>query len=1438
MKHIYSDTAAVEPDRPCFLDPPRNQCTLFENGHMHDSPLHSPARINRGSSFCAPTPIRLTESTSPPRGAAVAFTSSLELPPHTTLSNSNRPGRLASSKRRAPDEDDALSHNPGISGDSSTSCQEESEQESDENQLDAASSCGNSRVRAAPNIRLSKGFFSIGKHSSATNAELLKFREVWKRYEPSIASVYRVSNSGRTKRRKARISWNLQSKDHNLPREKQFANRIVGELNWVRSHCLTGDKILQAAPLLPAGHKLSAFDSAAAMLTARLEWMQKWKWDGSAITHAQTLAAEVGIWEGVPLCHACCAATFGWSASTIRRNMTEPQGLEPRTRKSSDKYHITYALLNDVMSRAQCMPNSSGRETKVLPYSTQEMCRDHLENLHRTANNLSAKEFSISSSTFSRVKKDYSDANDCRVNMQKYKSVARCEQCEKHDGALKHAINSKAPLAVIENARKIQRDHLDEQEQQRGMYLDYKNICLRAPHLRWLVTLDGMGSDKTSLPAYRRSSKATDKLPKLECRVVGVISYGAPIPCMAFTCHDSIQSKGANASVSTIEAILDTHWNAMDPSRENWAPIPHDVSDSIVACDSSTALGSVSTPPPPRLDQIPASGSSSSVPNSKPKAPFMWPMTLHLTFDNTGADCKNGTTFRLLGVLVAMGVFISISVSTLMVGHTHDIVDQMFGVWAARLLENDVANLEELHKLFRENYSSKIYALDELTQKFETAKKLNRHTGPKPEIADHLLKLADMLGVEPVMIAREFNIDAVAWFGGKNKATIPAISEPHVFHICMEDNVQVGVEPNGEPTFDRACVLYSRHLSRSYTDKNVKHPYTKPAGGPYSSRLVLFRAGHLPSSIPKLCPRQYVDTDGPRRCAAQHEREKNMTVEQKRLFDSRLDAIDEQFEDLMKKCEKCAELQQVLQEIGPISRLTEDEKQIDALKAANLDKQRKKAAAHTDINAHQLDPAFDRQHQHLLKPDWMGKWFERVVQTIEPYYIQRNLVAGPLQEEERLKSGRKTHPYRLPADSWQRPLVPVRCDVECLRTKGPPQPGDFVITRSRDPKYPMWVALIIGEGEEKDLERSPIVRGAAASALVEAALKAGGVSTASKHKLDEDDAELQAASKSAASSNPTRRSSKKQAVSSGRAQNQQPDVPVASSVPARKARSSTNNPRRQAGPPIGKPAKGPARKRKANASETELSAVDEGDAGSNFEPDGQAGSNSEDSDEALYQKPRNSKAAAAAAASSRAASAAASSSAGPASSSRSRSKPYKRLLDNDALEKKPAKCYRVSWYEFVKNDASIKIDVYDKQSKFNPWMATQSDVVQAEWKAVLDSYEQDQFHRLPGCVVDRLKPLSFAPYDPAAIMIECVAFEQFIIWGPREIILTNDSKIQRGTWKAVFEDLTERRDIEAGLPRRENSREADAKEDARRKSRCYTPAAVVAPPAYSGMMVE
>jgi hypothetical protein len=173
-----------------------------------------------------------------------------------------------------------------------------------------------------------------------------------------------------------------------------------------------------------------------------------------------------------------------------------------------------------------------------------------------------------------------------------------------------------------------------------------------------------------------------------------------------------------------------------------------------------------------------------SMPDRETK--FMWPEGLHLTFDNTSGDAKNTATFKFLGALVGIGVFLYITVSTLLVGHTHDIVDQMFRVFAGNLRGANAETLNKMHKLFTDKYESKIYELSRLMASVKKAEGAVDADLDAPEISDRCRELAREFGCSPVVVRQTFAISSQNWCHETNKS-IDHISRPHVFYIVKEE---------------------------------------------------------------------------------------------------------------------------------------------------------------------------------------------------------------------------------------------------------------------------------------------------------------------------------------------------------------------------------------------------------------------------------------------------------------------------------------------------------------------------------------------------------------------------------------------------------------------------------------------------------------------------
>ena len=81
------------------------------------------------------------------------------------------------------------------------------------------------------------------------------------------------------------------------------------------------------------------------------------------------------------------------------------------------------------------------------------------------------------------------------------------------------------------------------------------------------------------------------------------------------------------------------------------------------------------------------------------------PEVLYLQMDNCARENKNKYVFAFCALLVELGIFRKIKVSFLMVGHTHEDVDQMFSRYSTYLARCDSFTMDSLMDAFEKSYT-------------------------------------------------------------------------------------------------------------------------------------------------------------------------------------------------------------------------------------------------------------------------------------------------------------------------------------------------------------------------------------------------------------------------------------------------------------------------------------------------------------------------------------------------------------------------------------------------------------------------------------------------------------------------------------------------------------------------------------------------------------
>ena len=85
------------------------------------------------------------------------------------------------------------------------------------------------------------------------------------------------------------------------------------------------------------------------------------------------------------------------------------------------------------------------------------------------------------------------------------------------------------------------------------------------------------------------------------------------------------------------------------------------------------------------------------------------PPHLLLQLDNAASDIKNRYLFMFLSLLTAIGVFITIEVGFLLMGHTHEDIDGTYGRMSSNLKSKDIYSLPEMMDTYRKIEDKRVF---------------------------------------------------------------------------------------------------------------------------------------------------------------------------------------------------------------------------------------------------------------------------------------------------------------------------------------------------------------------------------------------------------------------------------------------------------------------------------------------------------------------------------------------------------------------------------------------------------------------------------------------------------------------------------------------------------------------------------------------------------
>ena len=176
---------------------------------------------------------------------------------------------------------------------------------------------------------------------------------------------------------------------------------------------------------------------------------------------------------------------------------------------------------------------------------------------------------------------------------------------------------------------------------------------------------------------------------QVRCHTFGAVCDGAPLPIVALVHNDAHYANDTNLAISALHRTL----CLQAERKQKW--IDEDEAYRVANGGKSEAQIQAG------LQQI----NDEYERKTGRKRCVVWPSKLYLQADN-GSPNKSNAFFHYLGWLKHAGIFDKIRVSYMMVGHTHDIVDQVFSRISWGLKRRDCLSVQEYLQRLPEFYAA------------------------------------------------------------------------------------------------------------------------------------------------------------------------------------------------------------------------------------------------------------------------------------------------------------------------------------------------------------------------------------------------------------------------------------------------------------------------------------------------------------------------------------------------------------------------------------------------------------------------------------------------------------------------------------------------------------------------------------------------------------
>jgi hypothetical protein len=187
---------------------------------------------------------------------------------------------------------------------------------------------------------------------------------------------------------------------------------------------------------------------------------------------------------------------------------------------------------------------------------------------------------------------------------------------------------------------------------------------------------------KTASPMFSHKTKQLDGMMKLPVFVTGMLVHGHGDVCYAhynldIFAHDSNYTIGSFARLFRDLEMPPKSLSRWFFDGSRWSPLFEAVLNGAEMCEATL----------PPMSETPC-----------PAAPL--PSILNVQRDSATGDNKNWFVFCFWSLLVAKGIFREVYMNFMLVGHTHDDIDALFGRWNMSLKKKNFPTIPLLMKSF------------------------------------------------------------------------------------------------------------------------------------------------------------------------------------------------------------------------------------------------------------------------------------------------------------------------------------------------------------------------------------------------------------------------------------------------------------------------------------------------------------------------------------------------------------------------------------------------------------------------------------------------------------------------------------------------------------------------------------------------------------------